>query len=84
MQQIAAFEAEPQAEAVASTLREHGYEAEVTIKTDRSYDDRMKSFFGGKPSPLEMHAFVTSNADSITFARAVQHHYGHLVQSDIA
>lgn len=83
MKNVAAFEAEPQADAVASTLREHGFEAEVIPVSDESYDDRIKAFFQGRPRQYEAHAFVESNADRETFMRAVQHHYGHVVESGI-
>lgn len=80
---IAAFESEPDAEATATVLREQGYDSEVIVKDGESYDERVKRFFAGDVVSSEPHAVLISNADSIPFMAAVQHHYGIVIKGEV-
>jgi hypothetical protein len=73
---IAAFEAEPQAKAAASALRDLGFDAEVILRDGPSFDERTAAFFQGRSQPFEAHAIVVTNAETEPFTRAVQRHYG--------
>lgn len=81
MQHIATFEEEPDAEATATALREQGHECQVVTKSDKSYDERMRDFFSGKPHPFETHALlITDDVEDAAFAREVRLHYGQIVR----
>jgi hypothetical protein len=73
---IAAFEAEPQAEAAALALRDQGFEAEVILRDGPSFEERTRAFFQGRSQPFKAHALVVTNAGTEPFTRAVQRHYG--------
>jgi hypothetical protein len=80
---VAAFENEPDAAATATHLREQGYDAEVIVKENSDYDERMRAFFSGKPVPYEHHALLLSEADAEPFDRAVLRHYGQVIRGDV-
>jgi hypothetical protein len=81
MEHIAAFEEEPDAVATAIALREQGHECQVVTKSDKSYDERMRDFFSGKPHPYETHALlIAEGAEDAAFAREVRLHYGQIVR----
>ena len=77
----AAFEDEPQATAAAIALRELGFHAEVTARTDGAdFEERARGFIAGKTPPFEAHALLySSDADDDRFARIAQRHHGHLL-----
>jgi hypothetical protein len=78
----AAFEDEPQASAAAIALRELGFTAEVTSRSGSdTYDERARSLLTGNPPPFEVHAILTSDADTDRFVRIVERHHGFPVSS---
>jgi hypothetical protein len=77
----AGFESTPQAEQVATILREQGYDSRLVVRSSDDFAERSGRFFKGDPPPFEPQAFVVSeDAEFEPFARAAQRHYGIIIE----